>query len=198
MHKSMPILMVEISNWAVANFGNTPVTSLRVLQNGFPVLQAHNVITIVELNWIAPFFGIAEEISELHSALNVPVIEEKYLDNVIDAVADIGIYFCDYLARRKTIYDLRSIPIDCAALDLSIPYGKIAHCELKHAQKIRGMDDLGKFGEAHKSACASFFNTLNNVSLANSGLPIEEIIDRTFQETVSKRNWKLNSANGVA
>lgn len=190
--KTMPNLMVEISDWAVANFGNTPVSSLRVLHNGFPSQNA-----IIELNWIAPFWGLAEEIGELHAALNVPTIEANYLDEVIDAIADIGIYFCDYLARRKTIYDFRQMGDHAAKLDLSIAYGKLVHCELKHAQKIRGMGETEAFNAAHREACLTFFKTLDYVSFANSGLPIEEVIDRTFQETVSKRNWKKNAATGA-
>jgi hypothetical protein len=190
--KTMPELATEINNWAVTNFGNTPVTHLRVLNNGFPLPGK-----VVELNWIAPFFGLAEEIAELHMALNVPTIADNYLDEVIDAIADIGIYFCDYLARRRTIYDFSELSIAPHLLDLSIAYGQIAHCELKHAQKIRGMGDAEVFSEKHKLACVSFYNTLNDVSLANSSLTIEEIIDKTFQETVSKRDWKKNNATGT-
>lgn len=188
----MPSLMVEISDWAVANFGNTPVSNLRVLHNGFPSPNA-----IIELNWIAPFWGLAEEIGELHTALGVPVIEATYLDEVIDAIADIGIYFCDYLARRKTIYDFRQMGDHAAKLDLSIAYGKLVHCELKHAQKIRRMGETEAFKAAHREACLTFFKTLDYVSLANSGLPVEELINRTFQETVSKRDWKKNAATGA-
>jgi hypothetical protein len=191
--KTMPQLATEINNWAVVNFGNTPVTHLRVLSNGFPLPDK-----VVELNWIAPFFGLAEEISELHTALAANATAEHYIDEVIDAIADIGIYFCDYLARRKTIYDFSELSLAPHSLDLSIPYGKIAHCELKHAQKIRGMGEPNAFNEKHKLACVSFYNTLSDVSLANSSLTIEEIIDRTFQETVSKRDWKKNNATGTA
>lgn len=188
----MSELAVEISKWSVANFGNTLVSHLKV----FTQWNCRIEYGTVELNWMAPFLGIAEEISELHTALDSPPESDNYNENIADAIADIGIYFCDYLARRRTIYPFRTFPLLHEYQDLSIPYGQIAHCELKHAQKIRGMDDLKKFNDAHLLACMKFFETLNSLSTDLLDLQIEEVIQKTFEEIVSKRDWKKNADNG--
>ncbi len=188
--KTMRELSLEISTWARANFGNTPVTSLRVMKNNFPMSDA-----TVELNWLATLLGMGEEIGELHAAMNVPIVEANYLDEVIDAIADIGIYFCDYMARRNTIYDFECNGVP--SIDMSVVYGRLLHTELKHAQKIRGMGDNLTFASEHRVACHNFYCSLNIVCLANSGRNLPNVIDEVFQQTVAKRNWKANSANGV-
>lgn len=184
---TIAILSDQITKWSQSNFGNTPVEYLSIGENG------------VELNWMAPLLGMGEEIGELSKQSMPDGIRWYDLHETVDAIADIGIYFCDYLGRRKTPYSFSKIhtPVPkqfCAMM--ASAYGSILHCELKHAQRIRGMDDPEKFAKAHSHACAMFYESLSMGCESIVGKKLEEVIDSVFKDTVEKRNFIKNKLTG--
>jgi len=197
--KTIATLSREIGEWAQANFGNTPVTNLLVRNHDDEINSEPLQGRIVELNWIAPLWGIGEEIGELckqSTWSNGSWLDES---EVKDAIADTGIYFCDYLYRRGFTYNVfNSAPKVHKHLCISLAeaYGELLHVELKHAQGIRGMNEIQPFKSAHKLACQSIYGSLQSGSNAFTGKRLEILIDDVFQETVSKRNWKKNKESG--
>lgn len=184
---TIAILSDQITKWSQSNFGNTPVEYLSIGENG------------VELNWMAPLLGMGEEIGELSKQSMPDGIRWYDLHETVDAIADIGIYFCDYLGRRKTPYSFSKIhtPVPkqfCAMM--ASAYGSILHCELKHAQKIRGMDEVPVFLAAHEQACGKFYESLCMGCERIVGMKLEDVINDVFTRTVSKRDWKKNKATG--
>lgn len=185
--KTMRELTVSISSWAQANFGNTPVQNLKITDN------------TVEWNWFAPLLGMGEEIGELAKQVKNNGNEWIDLHETVDAIADIGIYFCDYLGRRCVKYDFtkRYTPVPKQFVPmLATAYGDILHCELKHAQKIRGMGEVPAFLAAHEQACGKFYESLCMGCERIVGMELEDVINDVFTRTVSKRDWKKNKATG--
>jgi len=195
--KTIIDLSVEIGTWAQTNFGNTPVTNLLVRNHRDEINNEALAGRVVELNWIAPLWGMGEEIGEFAKQTD----GRNFFNDAesIDAIADIGVYFCDYLNRRDMGYEgiaFSKQPIVEPTVMLSKAYGDLLHVELKRAQRIRGMDGVEQFKGAHRLACENLYSTLQFLANGFAGKKIESLIDEVFQKVVSKRDWKKNSQTG--
>lgn len=193
-------LSTEITKWSKANFGNTPVTSLDIIEFNAKGENPLKINAVVELNWMAPLLGMGEEIGELSKQCMSDMVRWHDHHEVVDAIADIGIYFCDYLGRRNVRMDLNKFsPIPAPkhfTTMLASAYGSILHCELKCSQKIRGMDDPTAFLKANRNACGMFYESLAMGCQLFVGKELEEVIDSVFTAKVSKRDWKKNKETG--
>lgn len=209
-------LIPEISQWAITNFGITPVPyhlSTVKIGLGHPVPNNVKEFRPVGLDFLAPFMGMAEEIGELWSAK-----DENEED---DALGDIAIYFCDFLGRLDIqLKELKAYThssselgygIDFGRIEVCIAellqqkgeeqaivqaYGKLAHVLLKRFQLIRGMEDFDQFVIALHEAIAGMFAALD--LWCQDGESIDDLLTRVWTKIVSKRDWNKERAQAAA
>lgn len=147
----------------------------------------------------APFAGIVEEIGELSAASEV--------EDILDAYADIAVYFADFCYRSKLELNLAwSLEDDDQLIGfLTLPIkqaiGDLAHVLLKTHQGIRHYEDV-EFAKAQLTRTATVFW----YSLIDDFETDHQLRDESFHETVWKtwnrvkqRDWKSDprTANQV-
>ena len=204
-------LVTAVGRWASANFGNTPVSNMRVTRSRpVAVGSLHVVIEVVDncrvdLHWMAPLMGMMEELGELCSRCNADGEYSQDDPEVQDAIGDIGVYFCDYLYRRDVPrYPLLTLPGWPAwqppPTGIVTALGRLYHTELKHAQAIRGMQDADVFRAAHQQACGYLWQALDHASfhlVPRNPNGIYQVTKGVFDAVVAKRDWKKHAEDGV-
>jgi hypothetical protein len=140
----------------------------------------------------------------------------------LDALGDIGIYLLDYCNREnlnladyfprpsevamnklaiqtlitpyglgRVVEDSGNITLTRSLVNLSASLGALAHCILKRHQDIRGFDDIEKFKTHQTAAIESITRACVWLSLClNQDWLL--IIGATWEDVVSKRNWKTS------
>lgn len=159
-HQQIPEIAAQVKVWSLSNFGD---------QGG--------------INGLAPILGIMEEVGELQEAIE----RNSKIELILDAVGDIGIYSLDAIGRYEL--NLQAIwPIDLEVLEpnlSAISYaGQIAHHALKRHQGIRGYEDETFFKTELEKSMGLLLQRLENL------YPMTQITIDTWNETVSKRDWK--------
>lgn len=169
----------EVGDWSLSNFGQ----------------QDSKWMPGLRLGALAPLLGIGEELGELESS----IIIENEMDQK-DAIADIGVYLCDYCCRDNTkLPDVEFFPTQVAdfvpdTTDAVMALGKLCHCTLKRHQGIRGMDNLEKYYAARDQAVYDLLEWLILFS-ESKGFKFIDVLDETWGR-VKQRNWKKNPTSG--
>lgn len=170
-------LQVQVARWSLDNFGTQ-----------------ESKVTGSSLYSLAPLLGLIEE------ALDELISAETALE-AQDALGDICIYMCDFGSREMPYADIRQIMLeyrhDTACIDhtealttLCKSLGKLCHCVLKRHQGIRGYDNNDKYVAERDQAIASIMWTAPMVVESEENIFAFGI--EAFQDTVSKRDWKMN------
>lgn len=164
--KTLDQIQIEVGEWSQQNFGD----------------QESKVVPGLILDSLAPLMGIGEEIGEYNEASRI--------EDMDDALGDIGIYLCDYLYRENQpilpLYEL-SFNYEGPKPYLVIAYGKLLHTTLKYHQGIRNIDYIPSRNNAVIQLIVSLRNIVDEWDM---------IVSETWEEVVSKRNWKKDAANG--
>lgn len=170
-------LQVQVARWSLDNFG-----------------AQESKATFQKLFSLAPLLGLIEEaLDELVSARTSLEAE--------DALGDICIYMCDFGSRELPYADIKQIMLeyryDLLTLDqtdalthLCKSLGRLCHCVLKRHQGIRGYDNDEKYIAKRNKAIAGIMWSAPLVVVCNEDIFTYGV--KAFQETVSKRDWKLN------
>ena len=161
--------------------------------------------------WHQPFVGIVEEMGELFESL-----EKKNYDESEDAIADMMIYIGDLCGIRNwklneliSDYHLVSLGRDLLSKRnhtettfhfttfslLGSWVGKLGHALLKQEQGIRGSFD--EHEEDAQRAISHITSTLHLICRKHQWNR-DEITFKTWDEIVSKRDWKKNSQDGAS
>lgn len=201
--RSFSELVLEVGGWAQTNFGNNVSQA---------VGPSHNA----QLYSIGPMLGMVEEYGEFLTAS-----EDANLDNEKDALADIGIYLCDFSRREGVInpqilwdtahrfatkchridvvQDMRTSFGDPVSMDNLIGrgLGLLSHAVLKHHQGIRGFNDIAfYFRERDKALLMILTGLIYETPHLISGLDYLNLINETWDKIVSKRDWKKSPESG--
>jgi hypothetical protein len=141
------------------------------------------------LKHLAPLLGIAEELGELSEA------DQKSCTNGRkDAIGDIIIYTCDFATRVDINFTDYTVE-HALSKDLTLEVGQLFHHVLKMHQGIRGYEDLGFALTEIKDTIYSIFDVLHDCCNVYGIDPPFTLATETFNETVSKRDWKKNPTN---
>lgn len=155
------------------------------------------------LTYLAPLMGITEELGEYVGATTD---EERK-----DALADIGIYLCDFYYRTglnkrgpdniwSLEWCLRHIQADfprrSATTIITERVGWLNHVILKTHQGIRGYDDIPKSRAELKETVVQLFLILDEELRHAHDSSIMDALEEVFNKIVSKRNWKANKVEG--
>lgn len=156
----------------------------------------------VQPPWLAPFWGIVEEVAELADATK--------RDDSEDAIGDIVIYLCDYEYRfRKEFTNCNSDPVATGTpsrlrgklwtIDhIMAALGKLYRAHLKRFQGIRGMDNETAFFQARRLACQQLLRELDLEAHKRTGNGALDIAEIVFSGVVEKRDWRKNPETGTA
>lgn len=159
-------VFAEVPSWSQENFGD---------QKG--------------LNYIAPLMGILEEVGELQEVIELDAPkkpENSLMDEINDAVGDIGIYSIDFLARvGVNVIDIWPFTVESIKHSPVVYLSQVNHACLKRHQGIRGFDDNMKFYEYVITNMRLFLAKIN------SQYNLTENTITTWQR-VRERNWKKN------
>jgi len=131
-----------------------------------------------------PLLGIAEEIGEYLESLGGPEAD------TVDALADIGIFFCDFCGISGVSFDFKvegTTEDYCNNTTLFMAYADVCHVVLKTEQKIKGMDDPTKAKAALEKAVAHFWEVLVSFCHWNHKLNLQEAMKDVFSKVVAKR-----------
>jgi len=197
---------MEVGTWSQKNFGtqtskaltiaslaplglgspdDTPQTALHRIGDDLPPGTIRE--TPYLLGSLAPLLGMVEEVGEWFLAETNA--EQK------DALADVGIYLCDYASREGFILPepiLAEVPIVADPLaSLIMVLGNLCHVTLKHHQGIRGFDDRGHYKIKRSLACQLIVNNLAEYAEQDFATPFITILDEVWTD-VRHRNWKKN------
>lgn len=166
-------LSTDIGNWADGNFGNK--------RDGFR--------------------GMSEEIGEFAGVID----ESGRIADQVDALCDVLIYALDYAYFENIkIWPMLDYSFsgygnspERTLINMCINKGNLARDELKHKQGIKGYDDLAYFTEQREHNFNSMLiDTLEGLSgLPGIDCPLVQL-NETYDNIVSKRNWKLDPENG--
>ena len=190
-------IQAEVREWSKKNFNDTPTKLPKMYGLG---------LHYVRLGALAPLMGITEEVGEL--------FESRTDVGRYDAVADAMIYLCDFAAFvgvplrqyqieviiRKNREDETSIQIDTFAphaYDGSIiAVGKLNHIVLKHHQGIRGFEEPVVYRQELDHVCQVLMAELWWSAACFTDETGMEILNNTWTNIVSKRDWKADSKEG--
>lgn len=198
---TLDTIQAEIKEWAINNFGGNESkhpafrrTGTRIPSDPGPSESFEYGIPIHSL---APLLGMVEECGELAEASTEA--------QMVDALADIGVYLCDYGNREGfLISSLEQVEAPKLPDGLTAPFsgirritlalGRLAHCTLKRHQGIRGFDDNAKYTDHRNKACKLL---LNGILTATEDLNAHYIMSYQFinllsttWDKVKQRNWK--------
>jgi hypothetical protein len=143
---------------------------------------------------LAPFAGIIEEIGEARAAFEPDEIVDGYCDQLVylaDTAARCGITDIDPEWNDEVSMSL--------APSLEVALGQLAHAILKHHQGIRGFDDEEKFLAFAEAGIVNVFHAINREFNDDNDCidrDLAEEFTRTWQKTVSKRDWVANPTTG--
>ena len=158
-------LQQQVADWSIYNFGH------QVSKFDTSVLHA-----------TAPLLGIVEELGELDQASTT--------EEVVDAIADIIIYSCDFCSRMTIeLPPVTEEHISHTAMSLA---GNLCHHVLKTHQGIRGYADKKFALEQITATISQILSYLNNTCVQLELPSPMECAVTTFTHTVQKRNWKEN------
>jgi hypothetical protein len=184
--KSLVDVCGEVGRWSVMNFGFQETQHLVGALNESVALPDGDVIT-VRLGSTAPLMGIVEEIGELFEAET----EQAFFD----AVADICIYLMDYVCREGATWPEGKLHDTEDEFDpvtgLVVMCGRLHHATLKRHQGIRGFDRAAVYEEARDAAVARLVYYLETVAVEVCESTLQEMVNDTWANIVSKRNWKV-------
>jgi len=181
--KTLNELRKEVGQWSRDNFGS----------------QESKARPGLHLESLAPLMGIVEELGELEEAW------QNYVefDDAKDAIGDILIYLCDYMYREIDCYfpPLRYIDnsdVNYSSLSqIHICLGKLFHCTLKYHQGIRGIDNFDSYAIERDRCILELLRYLHKFTVDQfAGETLTKIINDTWENVVSKRDWKKDSVNG--
>lgn len=164
----------QVGTWSTENFG----------------AQDSKQVEGLVLGPLAPLMGICEEVGELFEA-NQPNGDGEA---VFDAVGDIGIYLCDYAARRDidlaTIWETNSdgVTYDNPFRGLVTNVGKLQRANLKHHQAIRE-HDANKFVAAEAAAIKGLLDSLQAVAKMSLKSEFADVLSTVFVRVVKPRDW---------
>jgi len=137
------------------------------------------------LNHLAPLLGILEELGELEEAVVSDLT--AFVEEIYDAVGDIGIYTIDFLTRLGIdpviVWPSWAEEQEHSAL---VYLARLNHACLKRHQGIRGFDVDTVFNEAVIDNTAAFLHCINHKH------NLSRCTIETWNYIVSKRNWKAN------
>lgn len=131
---------------------------------------------------LAPLLGLAEELGEMELADD----DEAWLD----AVADTTIFLLDLLYRCNISVSGFPVIVKYYCEDtLPARIGEVNHVVLKRIQGIRGYDEDVKYGDELVERAAWLLASLS-YHPARKARPLLELTEATFNEVVSKRDWR--------
>lgn len=178
--KRLEELQYEVAQWSKENFGT----------------QQSQVDPDLFLGSLAPLMGLAEEVGEY--------FEGGDEDVMVDALADVGIYLCDYASREGFILPEPHEAEDRATKEakeldavaaLPILIGRLFHITLKRHQGIRGFDDARHYQGRRQTIVWDLVHVLDRCVREDHGELGDQwlvLVNRTWERQVQKRNWKKN------
>lgn len=191
--KSLQQIQAEVGEWSLENFGQN-VTKAR----GYETEHGDTC----HLGSLCSVLGMMEESGELSDAM-----EGRDTTAAVDAIGDIGIYLCDFASRENfcltnvlgpPMQMLQSDAVRYPLSGITGAMGMLSHAVLKHHQGIRGMDDPVKYYQSRDEAVRRLvFFIDRGITSWNLGLTFLQIIEQTWNNVVSKRNWKSQKERGV-
>lgn len=171
MSRTLEEIQLEVAQWSTSNFG----------------AQESKAYPDMILGSLAPLMGMMEEVGEWFSSETTA--EQR------DALADVGVYLCDYASREGFILPEPELKPDPPGEDplalLVMALGKLFHVTLKRHQGIRGFDNLDHYRKHRDAWVGQILNALVEYSETDFQTPFLEILDEVWT-TVRNRNWKNN------
>jgi len=140
-----------------------------------------------------PLMGITEELGEFVDALEVYAHQD-----MMDALADIMIYFCDYASaceiKVSDLYIESLNYFENRLQSISI-LGKLHHHRLKLDQGIRKNEDHAAMTFEYM---AKLFAWCHVTCLRKTGKPLVLVTTDVWENIVKKRDWQANKDSGGA
>jgi len=169
-------LFDQVGQWSLENFG----------------YQESRAVRGVCLGPVAPLLGMGEEIGEW-------LVAESE-DQVLDAVADIGIFIADFSRRDGSrmpgwmFENSGRIPVvdeQGHMWSVLLCYLQLEHCVLKFHQGIRGLDET--YHDRRDLLLASIWWHLDRYVEESYGRRLIDLVEEVYNDIVSKRNWRKES-----
>lgn len=142
-----------------------------------------------------PLFGLIEEFGE--------ACESETPEEYKDAIADIGIYLCDYASREGIeLSYLMPMPELIREYEVSDTYkkayaalGRLARCTLKRDQGIRDFLEPDHYTQYRDQAITCLLAALAALSRL-AGFDFLLALSDTWKNIVKKRDWKSDPSKG--
>jgi len=200
-------IQAQIGAWSRENFGDqeTPYLAIKsagTIRTGKPRAKSDvpgnrcpENVAVVCLDGIAPLMGIMEEVGEL-------VVAESggSKTDMRDAVGDIAIYLCDYLAREGVEWPAIGGPPDQAFVDardgMVAHLGQIYRGHLKRFQRIRDFENDAVFEACREDMVYGFAYHLAAYTKAQLEVGLLEVLNETWNNIVKKRDWRDDAVGG--
>jgi NTP pyrophosphatase (non-canonical NTP hydrolase) len=142
-----------------------------------------------------PLLGIAEELGELHQALELDTEDTDNSEEIKDAIADTVIFMADFCTSQSfDLEDLYRLSIKSQMRDPMVNYARIAHSFLKKSQGIRGTPE--EHDRAARDNLIELLSYLRHVAMHRVASHVHDIT-REVWERVRQRDWKKNAATGA-
>lgn len=177
MKRSLEEIQLEVAQWSKSQFGQ----------------QQSQVDPDLFLRSLAPLLGLAEECGEYFASQN----EEE----TKDALADIGIFLCDYAGREGFIlqepervlwladgWDEDVTRLD-AVVGIVVSVGRLCHVTLKRHQGIRGMDQPEMYREVRNLMVNRLMFYCIQAAREEFEVQWLDLVTTTWDKIVSKRDW---------
>lgn len=142
-----------------------------------------------------PLHGVVEEYGEY--------IEAGHPDDVFDALADMGIYLCDFAARCNVSIDAAAafaeltngqIRVDITQNEVVCTIARVNRAFLKMKQKIRQSEE---HEEQLIKQIGILWMTLNVLAHRSCDKSIYDLVRSTWDQVVSKRDWTKENKGEV-
>lgn len=180
MTRTFQELQLAVGDWSRNNFGNQYSKDLQV-----------------ELRYLNPLLGLVEEFGEFYEAHSDSEARK-------DAISDQIIYLMDFMSRFGLSFDeerYREVFSDTEKTELTIDKHIVVTCELCHhvlklQQGIRGYDNFTYAKSRIEESCYKIVIWLETFSQIHYGVRTLDLANKTFDEIVSKRDWKKNKEQG--
>jgi len=202
-----------VGTWSVENFGEQETPYLPVYLNETikadverskdeekSVLALDYIDKVVGLGPLASLLGIAEEVGEMFGQELFEVSRNDA--DIEDALGDISIYLCDWayrsgvvLPHNPNIHD-KYKKSENPMFGIAVYMGKLVRCHLKRHQRIRGMHCPVAFSEERELAVKCLLWHLNEYAVDALDKTIICILNKTWNEIVSKRSWRTDAKDG--